>query len=95
MNAAALVGTMASGAAGLTVGAAIGHVLGRRYRNIAWRFWTVNGGAFVVCSALCAVGLALGIRWLAVGALGLLAGVLTGAKYGARGGFLSAGEDST
>ena len=36
-------------------------------------------------------GSRIGQRWLAVGALGLLGGLLTGTKYGARGGFLGRG----
>lgn len=88
MNSTAVVLTVAAGATALAAGLLGGHALGRRYSRPSWRLWALYAGSFVVCPALCATGLAAGERWLAVGALGLLGGLLTGIKYGARGGFV-------
>ena len=87
---ATVVASIVAGGAGLAGGAAAGYALGRRYREDTWRLWAVYACSLVACSALCALGLVLGERWFAVGALGLLGGLLTGTKYGARGGFLGA-----
>lgn len=90
---ATLLASIAAGAGGLAGGAAVGYWLGQRYRSDRWRLWAVYACALLACSVLCAVGLTYGQRWFAVGALGLLGGLLTGTKYGARGGFLPAGND--
>ena len=85
-------GTILSDVACAVVGAGAGvwggFRLGVRYGSPAWRYWLINGGALVVCLSACALGLALGARWFAVLALGVLAGSLTGLKYGIRGGFV-------
>ena len=62
----------------------------RRYCEPKWLFWALNVGLTLACSCLCALALIYGQRWLAIGVLGLLGGLLTGAKYGARGGFIVA-----
>jgi hypothetical protein len=90
---ASVVASVVSGAVGLAGGAAAGHALGRRYGQPKWRFWAMCAAALVACSVLCAVGLMLGQRWFAVGALGLLGGLLTGLKYGAWGRFLAVAEE--
>jgi len=83
-----LLASVVGGAAGLAAGGCVGLALGRRYGDVAWRFWVIGVAVLVVCSVLCAAGIGFGLRWVSVGALGLLAGALTGLKYGARGGFL-------
>jgi hypothetical protein len=65
-----------------------GFRLGMRYGSPPWRYWAMNAGALAVCLGVCAVALAFGARWFAVLALGALAGLLTGMKYGIRGGFV-------
>ncbi len=42
----------------------------------------MNVGALLGCAALDLTGLVLGRQWLAYGALGLMAGLITGMKYG-------------
>jgi len=84
----ALLGDIALAAGGLGAGIWVGFRLGVRYGTPPWRYWLMNGGALVVCLGVCALGLALGARWVAVVALGVLAGTLTGLKYGIRGGFV-------
>jgi hypothetical protein len=83
-----LIASVMAGAGGLAAGGWIGLLLGRRYSDMSWRFWMAGIAALVACSALCALGLAFDLRWVAVGAIGLLGGTFTGLKYGARGGFM-------
>ena len=85
-----MIASIGTGVTGLASGTAVGLVLGRRNGAVVWRFWVMCVFALVACSALCAAALVLAERWLAVGALGLLGGLLTGLKYGARGGFVGA-----
>jgi hypothetical protein len=72
--AAIAVGFAAGGAAGYKAGRAV--VLDRR------RFWIWASLGVVVCIAIDLLGLALGQNWLELGALGAMAGWLTGIKYG-------------
>jgi hypothetical protein len=87
VNGAVLV-SIACALAGLAAGAWGGFRLGVRYGSPPWRYWAMNAGALAVCLGACAVALAVGARWFAVLALGALAGLLTGMKYGIRGGFV-------
>jgi hypothetical protein len=84
----AVLGEIAIALAGLAVGAWGGFRLGVRYGSPPWRYWAMNAGALAVCLGACALALSLGVRLLAVLALGALAGLLTGMKYGIRGGFV-------
>ncbi len=89
----ALIASISAGVTGLASGVAVGLAVGQRYGAVVWRFWVLCVFALVACSALCAAALVLAERWLAVGALGLLGGLLTGLKYGARGGFVGVAGD--
>ena len=73
---------------GLCIGAWAGLRLGARYGTVSWRYWLMNAAAFGACLAACVAGLMLGTRWVAMFALGVLGGLITGLKYGRRGGFL-------
>jgi hypothetical protein len=60
--------------AGLKVGALV--------RGRPASYWTLNIVAGLVCLAGDYVGLVLGLPWLALGSIGLLAGTISGLKYG-------------
>ncbi len=77
-----LAGAIIGVLAGLLGGIWGGYKLGEHVRGNPREYWTWNAVAFVVCVLLDMVGLALGWHWLAVSALGLLAGLITGMKYG-------------
>lgn len=86
MSIGAVVANVVAGAVGIASGVKAGLVAAHRWGSPPWRFWVTCVGALVACSALCALGIGLGQRWLAIGALGLLGGMLTGLKYGVRAG---------
>lgn len=67
---------------GLALGVFGGYALGKRNREPARRFWAVNAAVFVGGVAIDAIGLMLGLQWLAVAGAGIVAGGLTGLKYG-------------
>lgn len=67
---------------GLVGGIALGYWLGSLVRGHAKRYWALNGAAVVVCVVLDFIGLVTAQDWLALGAVGLMAGLITGLKYG-------------
>jgi hypothetical protein len=66
----------------LLAGVAAGYKTGSVIRGNRKAFWGLNIAAVVFCAALDFVGLVLGQYWLAVSAIGLMAGLITGLKYG-------------
>ena len=69
-------------AAGLILGAALGYWIGRKWEHDRRVLWAMGIGAFVFASVLNFAGRLLGQEWLAIGAIGLMAGILSGVKYG-------------
>jgi len=67
---------------GLLGGLLGGYWLGGLARKNSRQYWALNGASVLLCVALDFVGLVTGQVWLALGAVGLLAGLLTGLKYG-------------
>ena len=84
----ATLGSVLAAAVALVVGAATGFEYGGRHARARAKLGALYAVSVVACLGLCALGLAIAQRWLAVGSLGLLGGLLTGLKYGARGGFM-------
>lgn len=84
----AVVGDVVAALAGVGAGLWGGFRLGMRWGSPSWRYWLMNAGALVACLGICALSLTFGARWLAVLVLGVLGGLLTGMKYGIRGGFV-------
>jgi len=68
--------------AGLAIGGAGGWRLGGAARGNSARYWTFNALAVAVGMALDFAGLLQGWQWLGLGALGLMAGALTGLRFG-------------
>lgn len=66
---------------GLATGLVLGWVLGAWARGSARRYWALNVTVLVVGMALDFVGLASGLRFLSLGALGFMAGSLTGLRF--------------
>jgi hypothetical protein len=67
---------------GMALGGLVGYQLGVRVRERRRAFWLLAGASVAVGLAVDLAGLATGRRWLAVGGLGLMFGLLTGLKYG-------------
>lgn len=67
---------------GLLVGLFAGLKVGERVRGNSLAFWLLNGGVFLIGMGVDFAGLVLGQLWLALGALGFIAGSITGLKYG-------------
>jgi hypothetical protein len=67
---------------GFAVGGAAGYKAGRAVVLDRRRFWIWASLGVVVCIGIDLLGLALGQDWLELGALGAMAGWLTGIKYG-------------
>jgi hypothetical protein len=74
--------TLAAVAAGLVGGGLAGYRMGEIVRGSRRSYWVMNVGVLLVCAVLDFTGLVLGRPWLAYGALGLMAGLITGMKYG-------------
>ena len=68
--------------AGIGIGAWAGYALGTRAQGSRGGFWSAAVGATIVSMLIDFAGLMLGQYWLAVGAIGLMCGALTGLKYG-------------
>lgn len=90
----AMVTEVPAALAGVAAGAWSGFHAGIRWGWTPWRYRGLNAAAFIAYVGLSAAGLVFESRWLAVLALGMLAGLLTGMKYGVRGGFLPRGTSS-
>ena len=67
---------------GLLVGLYFGLKLGERVRGKSRAFWLLNIAVFLVGMTIDFAGLVFGQLWLALGALGFIAGSITGLKYG-------------
>jgi len=67
---------------GLALGSVGGWRGGRWAVGFAERYWMLNAAAFLGALGLDVAGLFLGQRWLSYGAIGLMAGLITGLKYG-------------
>jgi hypothetical protein len=68
---------------GLAVGAWVGYAVGVRLRGRKVLIWVAAGVGLLIVWAVDLVGLVTGHQELSTGSLGLMAGLLTGAKYGA------------
>lgn len=78
----ASLATVAAVLIGLGAGAVAGWFLGEAVRGAVGRYWVLSLAAVAVCMALDFAGLAQGIRWLSSGALGVMAGMLAGLRFG-------------
>jgi len=67
---------------GLLVGLYFGLKFGERVRGRSRAFWMLNGAVFLIGMGVDFAGLVFGQLWLALGALGFIAGSITGLKYG-------------
>ena len=74
--------TVIAVAAGLALGAVGGYRAGRQAEGLPARYWTLNGVAFIGALGLDIAGLFVHQAWLSYGSLGLMAGLITGLKYG-------------
>lgn len=77
-----LLVTIVAVVVGLVGGIFGGLKAGELVRGRARAYWALNGVVVVVCMLLDFAGLATGQLWLAVGAIGLMGGGITGLKYG-------------
>jgi hypothetical protein len=68
--------------AGLVLGIFGGLRAGAWARGNAVRYWSLNAGAFFGSLGLDILGLFVRQPWLSYGAIGLMAGLITGLKYG-------------
>ena len=67
---------------GLVLGALGGLRAGAWARGFAARYWTLNAAALLGSLGLDILGLFVRQPWLSYGSLGLMAGLITGLKYG-------------
>jgi len=67
---------------GLLGGIFGGLKVGEMVRGRPRTYWVLNGVAVLMFMVLDFVGLATGQLWLAMGAIGLMGGTITGLKYG-------------
>ena len=86
MSAARVLAEMLLALAGLALGGLAGWRYATRHAMSDARYWILNSFVFVVCLGACAAGIATDARWGIVGSLSVLAGGLSGLKYGRRGG---------
>jgi hypothetical protein len=77
-----VAGIAAGIAAGFLGGVLAGLKAGEWARGSAARYWSLNAAALLGSLALDLVGIYTHRTWLASGSLGLMAGLLTGLKYG-------------
>ncbi len=71
------------GAGGLALSAWSGYLYGVRCRRLpASRYWMANAAGLLVGFVLASLGTWAGMAWLWVGGLGVMAGSMTGLKYG-------------
>ena len=73
-----ILAILAAYVAGLFAGLKVGGLVRGRPAS----YWTLNIVAGFACLAGDYVGLVLGLPWLALGSIGLLAGIISGLKYG-------------
>jgi len=77
-----LVAVIAAVLLGLLGGIFGGLKVGEMIRGRPRTYWLLNGAAVLAFMVLDFVGLATGQLWLAMGAIGLMGGTITGLKYG-------------
>ena len=82
VSAVTLALTVIGVVAGLALGAVGGYRAGLQAQGVATRYWTLNGLAFVSALGLDIAGMFVHRAWLSYGSLGLMAGLITGLKYG-------------
>jgi hypothetical protein len=71
------------GLVGIALGAWAGYVAGKRVSGRrAWVYWALNGVAFLIGLAVNVVGLVFGVFAIAMLGPGLIAGGITGLKFG-------------
>jgi hypothetical protein len=70
-------------AAGFALGTWAGFAIGARFESRRSRLWWLAVPALAVVWAVDVAGTLLGLHELSLASLGLMAGLLTGAKYGA------------
>lgn len=69
-------------AIGLVAGAAAGYWIGRRFETDRRMLWTMAGVAFATAWVVDLAGHIAGHPEVSIGSIGLMAGVVTGVKYG-------------
>jgi hypothetical protein len=69
-------------AVGLVIGGISGYAIGVHWRLERRTLWTIGIAAFVAATMLNFVGRYVGLEWLSIGSIGLMAGVTSGVKYG-------------
>ena len=69
-------------AIGLAAGLGAGYWIGRRWEADRRMLWTMAGVAFATAWAVDLAGYVTGHPEVAIGSIGLMAGVVTGVKYG-------------
>ena len=69
-------------AIGLAVGVAAGYWIGHRWESNRRMLWTMAGLAFATAWVVDLAGYIAGVPEVAIGSIGLMAGVVTGVKYG-------------
>ena len=69
-------------AIGLIVGAAVGYWIGLRWESRRRTLWTIAGAAFAIAWIVDLAGYAVGHPEVSIGSVGLMAGIVTGVKYG-------------
>ena len=69
-------------AAGLAIGFVAGYWIGSRYRGQRGILWSLAAGAIATAWVIDLAGFVSGQQWLATGSIGLMAGLITGIKYG-------------
>lgn len=74
--------SIAAIAVGLVLGGVIGYWIGVTWRDNRRVLWAMAIVAFVLASVLNFAGQLTGRQWLAIGGLGLMAGIISGVKYG-------------
>ena len=73
---------MAAIAVGLALGGVAGYWIGSRWRGERRILWSIGGAAFASAWVVDLAGQFTGQEWLAIGSIGLMAGLISGIKYG-------------
>jgi len=73
---------IAAVAVGLAAGVAAGYWIGRRWESDRGMLWTMAGVAFATAWIVDLAGYVAGYPEVSIGSIGLMAGVVTGVKYG-------------
>ena len=73
---------IASVAIGLALGGGVGYAIGRRFEDDRRMLWTLAIAAFTSAWVLDLAGYISGRPEVSIGSIGLMAGLVTGVKYG-------------